>query len=567
MKKEIIILIMALLIIAPVIQDVSASKTVFITSDNIIDHDQDVRLLNSLKQYIEEISGGELQVIVDNQAPGAGEGWRSINVTSDVSVDIAASDAGNYYQLASATVNTDKQIVFVNIGNYDLDNHTNFLRRAWDDNYSNESLAGMHDPGTFLKNAGIYYIQPTKEFPDNVEDGVLSKYDENMNRQMAKEIVDIVNGYGNYSKVLSDELIVTNKLSPQGMADASKMLIASGDKEMKGPYGSYSTPQLLYQTSAYLNGDGIDIPKEYDGPENPLGISLLTKDTYSIYDYFNEPEAFSDDSKEPEITTVVVSTHTRKKKTKREDKLEGLPARIYDHTIDPEKLKELFPNGYKELPCEIYKRLAIIPQTFLVDEHHVHVYASKNNDGTMVKAERPRDLFRNSIATPSLVATILTGKYLNHLPLDRQSRCLKDNGIQLETNTLANWMMNASDDYLRIIYDRLHKDLYSSHLVHADETPFEVIKDGRSAGSKSYMWVYRNGACDTEHPVVIYDYQPTRKADNPSEFLKGYSGVVLTDGYQVYHTLERKRDDLRIAGCWIHYSRSIVIPEERQRAS
>ena len=204
-----------------------------------------------------------------------------------MSVDIAASDAGNYYQLASATANTDKQIVFVNIGNYDLDNHTNFLRRAWDDNYSNESLAGMHDPGTFLKNAGIYYIQPTKEFPDNVEDGVLSKYDENMNRQMAKEIVDIVNGYGNYSKVLSDELIVTNKLSPQGMADASKMLIASGDKEMKGPYGSYSTPQLLYQTSAYLNGDGIDIPKEYDGPENPLGISLLTKDTYSIYDYFN----------------------------------------------------------------------------------------------------------------------------------------------------------------------------------------------------------------------------------------------------------------------------------------
>ena len=69
---EIIILIMALLIIAPAIQDVSASKTVFITSDNIIDHDQDVRLLKSLKRYIEEISGGELQVIVDNQAPGAG---------------------------------------------------------------------------------------------------------------------------------------------------------------------------------------------------------------------------------------------------------------------------------------------------------------------------------------------------------------------------------------------------------------------------------------------------------------------------------------------------------------
>ena len=287
MKKQIAILIMALLIIAPVIQDVSASKTVFITSDNIINHDQDVKLLNSLKEHIEEISGGELQVIVDNQAPAPGEGWRSINVTSDVSVNIAASDAGNYYQLASSTVYRDKQIVFVNIGSYDLDNHSNFLRRAWDDNYSNESLAGMHDPGTFLKNAGIDYIQPAKEYPENVDDGVLSRYDENMNIQMAKEIVDIVNGYGNSSKVLSSELVTTNKLSPRGMADASKMLVESGDKEMKGPYGSYSTPQLLYQTSAYLNGNGIDIPIEYDGPENPLGISILTKDTYSIYDYFN----------------------------------------------------------------------------------------------------------------------------------------------------------------------------------------------------------------------------------------------------------------------------------------
>ena len=278
----------------------------------------------------------------------------------------------------------------------------------------------------------------------------------------------------------------------------------------------------------------------------------------TIYDYFNEPEAMSDNSMEPEITEVVVSSHTRKKKTKREDKLEGLPARIFDHTIDPEKLEELFPHGYKELPCETYKRLAIIPQTFLVDEHHVHVYASKDNDGTIVKAERPKDLFRNSIATPSLVATILTGKYLNHLPLDRQSRCLKDNGIQLETNTLANWMMNASDDYLRIIYDRLHKDLYSSHVIHADETPFEIIRDGRPAGRDSYMWVYRNGTCDSEHPVVIYDYQPTRRTDHPAGFLKGYSGVVVTDGYEVYHSLERKRDDLQIAGCWVHAKRKFA---------
>ena len=73
MKRQIAILLMVILIVAPIIQDVSAAKTVFITSDTIIDHDNDIKMLNSIKSYIEEISGGELQVIVDNQAPAPGE--------------------------------------------------------------------------------------------------------------------------------------------------------------------------------------------------------------------------------------------------------------------------------------------------------------------------------------------------------------------------------------------------------------------------------------------------------------------------------------------------------------
>ena len=92
MKKQIAIILMILLISAPIIQGVSASKTVFITSDNIVDKETDTDMLNSIKQYIEEISNREIQVIVDNQAPSPGEGWRSIAVTSDVSINIAASD-------------------------------------------------------------------------------------------------------------------------------------------------------------------------------------------------------------------------------------------------------------------------------------------------------------------------------------------------------------------------------------------------------------------------------------------------------------------------------------------
>ena len=55
-----------------------------------------------------------------------------------------------------------------------------------------------------------------------------------------------------------------------------------------------------------------------------------------------------------------------------------------------------------------------------------------------------------------MVAAIIIGKYANHLPLDKQSRCYKDNGVKLETNTLANWMMLASELHFSIIYDELH---------------------------------------------------------------------------------------------------------------
>ena len=277
---------MALLIIAPVIQDVSATKTVFITTDNIVDHDFDVNLLNSIKKYVQEISGGELQVVIDNQAPGPGEGSRSIQVTSDVSINLAAADAGNFVMLSNYSVNSPKQIIFVNIGDFDLDNSSNYLRRAWDDNYSNESFAGLNAPGTFLKNSGIYYIQPAKEYPDNYHNGILRSYDDEMAKKIAQEIVDIIKTHGNDTKVYDDNLVVKNHIAPTGMANASKALLKSNDTEFTGKYGAYTGPQLLYQTSSYLSGSGIDIPKSYDGPEDPMGISFMAKDTYSIYDYF-----------------------------------------------------------------------------------------------------------------------------------------------------------------------------------------------------------------------------------------------------------------------------------------
>lgn len=280
----------------------------------------------------------------------------------------------------------------------------------------------------------------------------------------------------------------------------------------------------------------------------------------TLFDSFNEAEGFQKkDLAEPTIEEVTISSYRRSKtKGKREADLDGLPSRIFEHRLSDEELDEKFPNGYKELPVEIHKRLHIIPETFIVDEHHVHVYASKSNDGTIIRAERPLDLFRNSIATPALVVSIINGKYANALPLERQSRAYKCNGINLSTNTMSNWVINSTDRYLSLVYERLHELIYENKVIHADETPVKVMRIDNTrvkGGKKTYMWVYRNQCLRTTHPIVLYDWQASRKADHPREFLKDFSGTVVTDGYQVYHKLADEREYLRIAGCWIHARR------------
>lgn len=288
--------------------------------------------------------------------------------------------------------------------------------------------------------------------------------------------------------------------------------------------------------------------------------SNLIEGQLTLFDSFNEVELTAGDTaSEPEISEVTIASYRRRKTVgKRDADLDGLPARVIDHRLPDEELARLFPHGYKELPDEIYRRLHIIPETFIVDEHHVHVYASKDNDGTIVKAPRETDLFRNSIATPSLVASIINGKYNNALPLERQARAYRDNGIKLATNTMANWVIKSADHYLSLLYDRLHELIYENHVIHADETPVKVMRIDNNKiknGKKTYMWVYRNRPTKKARPIVLFDWQPSRKADHPRDFLKDFSGTVITDGYQVYHKLGRERDDLTIGGCWIHARR------------
>ena len=271
--------------------------------------------------------------------------------------------------------------------------------------------------------------------------------------------------------------------------------------------------------------------------------------------FFNEAEAVCDlGAVEPEELEVPAAKRP-KRKGKKDADLSELEVKRIDHYLSVEELEAEFgTKGWKKLPDAVSKRYLFIPAKVEVEEHHIGVYASKT-DGHMVKAEHPKALLHGSLVSASLGAAIINGKYVNAVPLYRLEQEFGRYGLKITRQNMANWCIRLSEEYLSVLYDYLHKEIYSYHVIQADETPVLVNRDGRKAGAKSYMWVYRSGHMYKDRQIVLYEYQLTRNASHPREFLKGYQGICVTDGYQVYHTLEKELEELTIAGCWVHCRR------------
>ena len=327
------------------------------------------------------------------------------------------------------------------------------------------------------------------------------------------------------------------------------------------------TLQLVLEQMADLKRHRFGRSSEKHEAEDQ--ISFMEVDGKIVF--FNESEAVAaeESTEEPED---VSRTRPKKKQGKREEDLNGIPVVVVEHSMTDEELEDKFgKEGWKQLPDEVYRRYSFTPAKIEVEEHHVKVYAGKETE-EVIKAPHPQTLLRGSLVSPSLEAAVMNAKYVNAVPLYRQEQEFERYGLHISRQNMANWTIQCADRYLAVLYDYLHEKLYGYHVLQADETPVLVNKDGRPAGSKSYMWVYRTGRMYTECQIVLYEYQRTRNASHPREFLKDFSGICVTDGYQVYHTIEEEREDLKIAGCWSHARRRFdeavkALPKAKQKDS
>ena len=201
---------------------------------------------------------------------------------------------------------------------------------------------------------------------------------------------------------------------------------------------------------------------------------------------FNEAEVFSAAEKEEETTEVKAHKRHKKHEYTLDNIPEGIPVEQVEHRLEGEDL--VCPqcgDTMTEIGKEVVRTLEIIPAQTIVHEDIYYTYACKKcsenaDEGCetpVVKAPREKNIIPGSFATPEAIAHIKTQKFVTGSPLYRREQEINRVGIKLSRQTMSNWILKATEDYLMPVYEQLHKELLKRDVLHADETTLQVLHE------------------------------------------------------------------------------------------
>ena len=329
--------------------------------------------------------------------------------------------------------------------------------------------------------------------------------------------------------------------------------------------------QALLQNRWLMEQLKLNKRKLFGSSSEQLDQLVMDKFAY----LFNEAEAWDADSVEPAKKAEKKNPRKRRSGSIDDAIPEGIPVEIIEHPLpENERVCNVCGSELVEIGMEIHSSLQMKPAVFWVREDRYPTYACKHCEketGEANVAPTPMEptVIPGSFASPSAIAHLAVQKYVMYSPLYRLEQEFDRQGLKLSRQTMSNWLLKATEDWLQPVYDVLHQKLCREKVLHGDETTLQVLHEkGKSATSKSYMWLYRTSG-NAETPIVLYDYQPNRKAENAEKFLEGFTGWLHADGYQGYPRLP---ENIRVVGCWAHARRKFdeartAVPKEQQSAS
>lgn len=271
-----------------------------------------------------------------------------------------------------------------------------------------------------------------------------------------------------------------------------------------------------------------------------------------------EEEAVKEAAKE------VISYERRKP-----EKEKGQPVRLplpedlrrEEEIIEPEGIDENWTKIGEEVtevlehkPGELYVRRIIRPKYAIRKELQQLPEECEENGQKNVKiASLPLLPLPRSNAGASLLAELLMGKYVYHLPFHRSIAMFNLAGVSIPASTVNGWFTGSSD-LLRALYYKLKDIVLATDYIQVDESTVPVINDEKHQAVKSYLWVVRS----VMEGLMFFHYDKGSRAQKVViELLRNYKGAVQTDGYEAYSIYENKKGVL-LLGCWAHARRKFT---------
>ena len=280
--------------------------------------------------------------------------------------------------------------------------------------------------------------------------------------------------------------------------------------------------------------------------------------------FFNEAELEQDPAlaqvEELEASSSEKTPKKRKTRATDAERFKGIPVeKEYLDLSEKEKNCPVCGTALKQIGEEFVRReLVFIPARLKVREYYSRNYecpqCSQHGIPVIKKGKDGRPHMLYGMACAGTVAWVMYQKFCNALPYFRQEKDWKQYGASITRKTMANWVIQNSEAFFLPMYEYFQRKLLEREFAMADETPLQVLHEpGRRAQTQSYMWLFRSGE-DGLPPIILYKYSETRAGENAVDFLCGFKGYLMCDGYSGYN----KVPDAKRTACWAHIRRYLT---------
>lgn len=227
-----------------------------------------------------------------------------------------------------------------------------------------------------------------------------------------------------------------------------------------------------------------------------------------------------------------------------------LPRQQFEH--EPEAT-ECCGQAMRRMGEDVAEKLDYQPGVFTVHRHVRGKWVCACCQ-TLKQAPVAPHIIDKGIATAGLLAHVLVAKYADHLPLYRQEAIYARAGAPIPRSTLAQWVGSCGVQ-LQPLVDALRQEVLEHSVIHADETPVQMLKPASQRDGKThraYLWAYSPGRHE-QMKAVVYDFCESRAGKHAAIFLERWSGTLLVDDYAGYKQLMGQK--VQEAGCWAHARR------------